>query len=247
MRARRCVPASTRQGAVGVGGVDLEGRGLDAGALGVGGVHDLHGVLVTLGPPQVHAQSISAKSVASSPPAPERIVTTAERSSYSPSRSVCTSSWLTDSVDLGELLAGLVGGVLVVHLHRELDEHVEVVEAPLDGGDARELGLTVAQRARDLLRLVGVVPQVGGAGLLAEAGDLGGERVDVHHGLDVGEGGADGLDVGGKIEIEHDSPDYRGCGDRPRRQRSSCGSGPWSTGPPCSSRSARVRSSRSSR
>jgi hypothetical protein len=36
--------------------------------------------------------SISAKSVASSPPAPERIVMMAERSSYSPSSSVCTSS-----------------------------------------------------------------------------------------------------------------------------------------------------------
>ena len=63
--------------------------------------------------------------------------------------------------------------------------------------DARELGLPVAQRARDLLRLLGVVPQVGGTGLLAEAGDLRGERVDVDHGLDVGERGAERLDIGG--------------------------------------------------
>ncbi len=36
--------------------VDLERRGLDARALGVGRVHDLHGILVALGPAQVHAQ-----------------------------------------------------------------------------------------------------------------------------------------------------------------------------------------------
>ena len=73
--------------------------------------------------------------------------------------------------------------------------------------DARELGLPVAERARDLLRLVGVVPEVGSTGLFAETRDLGGERVDVDHGLDVGERGAQGLDIGGQIEIEHDSPD----------------------------------------
>ena len=73
--------------------------------------------------------------------------------------------------------------------------------------DARELGLPVAERAGDLLRLLGVVPQIGNTGLFAEAGDLGGERLDVDHGLDVGERGAQGLDIGGQIEIEHDSPD----------------------------------------
>ena len=33
------------------------------------------------------------------------------------------------------------------------------------------------------------------------------ERVDVDHGLDVGERGAQRLNIGGQIEIEHDSPD----------------------------------------
>ena len=70
-----------------------------------------------------------------------------------------------------------------------------------------ELGLTVAEGARDLLRLVGVVPEVGSTGLFAESRDLGRECVDVDHGLDVGERGAQGRDVGGEIEIEHDSPD----------------------------------------
>jgi hypothetical protein len=65
----------------------------------------------------------------------------------------------------------------------------------------------VAEGARDLLRLLDVVPEVGGAGLLGEAIDLRAERVDVDHRLDVGERGAQGLDVGGGIEIKHDTPD----------------------------------------
>ena len=44
------------QRAVGVGGLDLEGRRLQARLFGVGGVHDLRRVAVTLGPAQVHAQ-----------------------------------------------------------------------------------------------------------------------------------------------------------------------------------------------
>ena len=42
------------QGAVGVRRVDREGRRLEAGLLGVGGVEDLDGVLVALGPAGVH-------------------------------------------------------------------------------------------------------------------------------------------------------------------------------------------------
>src|SRR5690606_3940085 len=43
------------EGAVGIGRVDLEGGRLDARALCVGGVHDLDGIAVPLGPAQVHA------------------------------------------------------------------------------------------------------------------------------------------------------------------------------------------------
>ena len=39
-----------------------------------------------------------------------------------------------DVLELGELVARLFGGVLVVHLVRELDQHLEVVETPLDVG-----------------------------------------------------------------------------------------------------------------
>ena len=108
---------------------------------------------------------------------------------------------------LAKLAARFGGGVLVVHLVGELDEHVEVVEALLDVGDALEVGLAVAERARDLLRLLDVVPEVGRAGLFGEPLDLGAERDDVDHCGDVGERGAQGLDVGGGIEIKHDTPD----------------------------------------
>ena len=112
-----------------------------------------------------------------------------------------------DVLKLGDLLARLVGGVLVVHLLRELDQHIEVVETLLDVGDALEVGLAMAERARDLLRFLDVVPEIGCAGLLGQARDLRTETLDVDHRLDVGEGGAEGLDVGGRIEIKHDSPD----------------------------------------
>lgn len=65
-----------------------------------------------------------------------------------------------------ELGARLDGAVPVVHLEGELDGHLEVVDALLDGRDPLELGVLVAERARDLLRVRGVVPQVGRAGLL---------------------------------------------------------------------------------
>ncbi len=69
-------------------------------------------------------------------------------------------------LDARELGARVIRRRLVRLLVRELDHDLEVVEAARDGRDLREVGLPVAQRARDLLRLVGVVPEVGGAGLL---------------------------------------------------------------------------------
>ena len=119
--------------------------------------------------------SISAKSEASTPPG-----TGADRDDRGTLVVLAVEQRLhlelaDDVLELGELVTGLFGGVLVVHLVGELDHDLEVVEAALDAGDARELGLAVAQRARDLLRLVGVVPEIGSTGLFAEPRDLGGE------------------------------------------------------------------------
>ncbi len=186
-----------RQRAVRIGSRDLERRRLDACAFGVGRVHDLHGVLVTLGPAQVHAHEhlgevggvVAAGAGADRDDRRPIVVLAVEERLH--------LELTHDVFELGELAARLVGGILVVHLDGELDEHVQVVEALLDVVDALELGLPVAQRARDLLRLVDVVPEVGSARLLAQPGDVGGESLDVHDGLDVGEGGTERFDVGG--------------------------------------------------
>ena len=61
----------------------------------------------------------------------------------------------------------------------------------------------MAQRARDLLRGVGIVPQVLGAGLLAEVGDLGFEPLDPDDAADVGERAAEGGDIGAEVELDH--------------------------------------------
>src|SRR5690606_32064437 len=108
------------------------------------------------------------------------------------------------------------GGLLVLHLVGELDEHLEVVEAALDLGDALEIGLLVAERAGHLLRLLGVVPEVGGAGLLAQSRDVRAQGIDVDDLADVAEGVSQGLDVGGEIEFEHGSPAYRAPAADPR-------------------------------
>jgi hypothetical protein len=59
----------------------------------------------------------------------------------------------------------------------------------------------VAECARDLLRVLLVAPEVRIGGALFEGGHLGLEAIDVHHLGDVVEGGAQGLDFGGKIEF----------------------------------------------
>ena len=79
-------------------------------------------------------------------------------------------------------------------------------------GDAGELGLAVAERARDLLRGIRVVPEVLGARLLAEVGDLGLEPFDADDGADVGERRAQRVDLVAEVEFDH-------VGVQPRRYR----------------------------
>ncbi len=61
----------------------------------------------------------------------------------------------------------------------------------------------MAERARHLLGVRGVVPEVGRAGLLAEPRDLGLEGVDVDDGADVAEGGAQRGDLLREVKIQH--------------------------------------------
>ena len=187
--------------------VDLEGRRLDAGLFGVRRVHDRDRVLVLLGPPQIHAQQHLGEV--------GRVHSPGAGADRDHGRALVVFAvqqrlhfeLADDVLEFGELVTRLFGGILVVHLIGELDHDLEIVKAPLDAADAGELGLTVAQRTRDLLRLLGVVPQVGHTCGLTQTGDLGGERIDVDDRLDVGERGAQRLNIGGQIEIKHDSPD----------------------------------------
>ena len=145
--------------------------------------------------------------MASSPPAPERIVTDRGAVVVLAVEERLHLELADDLLQVGDLTPRLGGRVFVVHLEGELDEHVEIVETLLDVGDPLKVGLAVTEGARHLLGLLDVVPQVGGAGLFGEPVDLGAERRNVDHRRDVGERGAQGLDVGGGIEIKHDSPD----------------------------------------
>ena len=83
-------------------------------------------------------------------------------------------------------------------------EHLEVVDPALQALDPGEFALPVAERAGDLLRgLVGVVPEVRRAGLLAQLGDLGLELVDADDRPDVAEGLAERRDLVAEVEVDH--------------------------------------------
>ena len=115
-----------------VRGVDLEGRRLDAGLFGVGRVHDRDGVLVLLGPAQVHAQQHLGEVGRVHPPGAG-----ADRDDRGALVVLAVEQRLhlelaDDVLELRELVARLFGGVLVVHLVGELDHDLEVVEPPLD-------------------------------------------------------------------------------------------------------------------
>ena len=91
--------------------------------------------------------SISAKSAASMPPAPARMVTTASRGSYSPVSRVRISSWLSGVPERDELLLGLGPGVGVGLVAGELDEDLEVVDPRAHLLQAVQLGLGGGQLA----------------------------------------------------------------------------------------------------
>ena len=153
--------------------------------------------------------SISAKSAASTPPAPDRIVIRASRTSYSPDSRVRTSSASTalrilrrSRLGLGHACPrrsppGRARGARSRSSSRSwrFGEPVEVaLEQREPAGDARGVGL--------------VVPQVGGGDLLAEVGDLGAHRVEVQHLLDGVHRRLELLDLGLEIWACHNSPPY---------------------------------------
>ena len=120
--------------------------------------------------------SISAQSAASTPPASERMVTSASRASYCPDSRVRTSSSDDGLLQGGELGLGLEAGGLVALLLGHLEEHADVVDAAAQALDAVDLALDVGQLRGDLLGVVLVVPEVGGGRGLVELGQLGRHR-----------------------------------------------------------------------
>ena len=121
--------------------------------------------------------SISAQSVASVPPAPALIVSTAFLASYSPENSSSVRS-RANSAAQGVGLAREVGlGVGVGRVGEEVEQLLEVRGALLERAPGVDLVAQALGLADDLLRAALVVPEPGldGAGVeLRDAGFLGG-------------------------------------------------------------------------
>ena len=185
------------QRAVGIGGLDLEGRRLQAGFFSVGRIHDLRRVAVTLRPTQVHAQEdlgevggIHAARAASDRNDGIALVVLAVQQRADLQVTQVLAELLQISLGLGQDVGALVR-VLGGHVHHGL----QVVDALAHLRDAIELALAVAERARDSLGGARVVPQVGRGRLLIQLGDLRAQLVRLHDREDVLHGGAQGRDL----------------------------------------------------
>ncbi len=86
---------------------------------------------------------------------------------------------------------------IMVQLGQEEDDAESLVEAE------NELGLQRRQASGDALGVGLVVPEVGGADLLLQAGDLGSHGVEVEHLLDRRQRCAELLDLLGKVDGRH--------------------------------------------
>ena len=128
--------------------------------------------------------SISAQSAASTPPASERMVTSASRESYSPESRVRTSSssmtvrMLASSRSVSAVVASSSSSSAISCMRRD------VVEPAAQLLDPAQVALQVGQLRGDRLGGLDVVPEVGRGGLLLEVGDLAAHVVDPQDGLD---------------------------------------------------------------
>src|SRR5690606_38588421 len=93
--------------------------------------------------------------------------------------------------------------------------------------DAGQLALLVTEGARDLLRRIRVIPEVGNARFLAQFGDLGGELLDAHDRADVGERRTKLGDFAGNVEFIHGVLQTTGARSAVVRE---CGIGAWRAG-----------------
>ena len=156
--------------------------------------------------------SISAQSAASTPPASERIVTSASRASYSPDSRVRTSSSSiarVSSVSSVSVSARAAASDSSSAISRMIARSSMRLRSP----STRATSFCAWRQPRgDPLRALLVVPQVGGGGLLVEVGDLGAQLVEVEHGLDGAERRVELLEGFAEF-LEGHAPRVR---DRPR-------------------------------
>ena len=191
------------QSAVSVGGVHLEGGGLDARLFGVGGVHDLGLEAVTLAVAQVHAQQhlrevgrVDAAGTGADGHHGGTFVIFAVKQGLN-------LHLVEILLDLADFALRLVQRVLIALLVAEFDERFHIVDALGGGVQTLQLRFRGGQPAGDLLGVFRVIPQARGRGLRFEILDIGLESVDVQRlgdGFVFGAGFADRL---GKVKFCH--------------------------------------------
>ena len=154
--------------------------------------------------------SISAQSAASTPPAPERMVTTASRSSYSPDSRVRTSiaSMSSRNCLSSASASATASAPSPLFFIGEFVEHRQVLDTLPQLLDATQLALGVGQLAGDLLGARLVVPQLRIGRLGLELVDARAQALDVDHPFHGGQGGVECGDIGLPVEV-HGSSGYR--------------------------------------
>ena len=148
-----------RQRAVGIGRIDLDGRGLDARALGVGGVEFLDLVAAVLRPPDVHAgehlrpvgRVVAAGARAHGHDGGALIVFVAEQG-----RDLEFCQLIAQLLDV---TVGLVERVRVTFVLGHLDEQFGIVDALPELLELLQGALLVRELGRGLLRRIRVVPE----------------------------------------------------------------------------------------
>ncbi len=170
-----------RQGAVGVRGVDLDRRGLDASALGIGGVEFLNVVAAVLRPPDVHAGEHLC-------PIGRVIASGARTHGHDGGALIVFVVEQRRDLEFCQLIAqlfdvtvGLVERVRVTFVLGHLDEQFGVVDAFAELLELLQGALLVRELGRGLLRRIGVVPECRRRRLLRELGNLVAQIVQIGH------------------------------------------------------------------
>ncbi len=189
-----------RQRAVGERRVHRERRALDPGLFGVGGVEHLDGVLVLLGPADVHPHQhlgpvggVHPAGAGADGDQRLALVVFAGQQGAHLERPRCRRAAPCSSASASARASAAAAPLL---LGSHLVEHRQVVEPPPQLLDPAQLALGVGQLAGHLLRVRLVVPQLGIGRLVLELLDAAAQTVDVEHPLHRGQGGVEGGDVG---------------------------------------------------